>query len=83
MGTGLSPNEKGIYQTNLAQLNVDVALSDPTLSVAGEKFLAYGIKSYRCRVVWWGCHLVKGITPAPSRVRTYDITAGDYLRSSC
>lgn len=76
-GTSLSPEEE-VNDANLAQLNVDIAPSDPMLSVVGGRFYACGVKSYNREVVCWG-YLIKGSTPAPKGVKLYDITAGDYF----
>ncbi|KAL1361872.1 hypothetical protein HN51_010189 [Arachis hypogaea] len=60
------------------QGNVDLAPSDPMLSVVGGKFHACGIKSYDREVICWG-FIIKPSTPPPSGTKVFEIAAGDYF----
>lgn len=60
------------------KISVEVAPTDPMLSVVGGKFHACAIKSYDHGVVCWGYTIEKS-TPPPSSTRLYEIAAGDYF----
>ncbi|XP_025642167.1 serine/threonine-protein kinase-like protein ACR4 isoform X3 [Arachis hypogaea] len=60
------------------QGNVDLAPSDPMLSVVGGKFHACGIKSYDREVICWG-FIIKPSTPPPSGTKVFEIAGGDYF----
>lgn len=70
--------DKEISLQYSANLNVDLAPSDPMLSLVGGRFHACGIKSYDHGVVCWGYH-VESSTPPPSGVKLFEIAAGDYF----
>ncbi|CDP10055.1 unnamed protein product [Coffea canephora] len=70
--------DKEISLQYSANLNVDLAPTDPMLSVVGGRFHACGIKSYDHGVVCWGYH-VETSTPPPSGIKLFEIAAGDYF----
>uniref|UniRef100_A0A7N0TLU5 non-specific serine/threonine protein kinase n=1 Tax=Kalanchoe fedtschenkoi TaxID=63787 RepID=A0A7N0TLU5_KALFE len=61
-----------------AQGNVDIAPSDPMLSVVGGKFHACGVRSFDRGVICWG-FVVAGSMSPPHGIRVYEIAAGDYF----
>nr|KYP58443.1 Serine/threonine-protein kinase-like protein ACR4 [Cajanus cajan] len=58
--------------------NVDMAPTDPMLSVVGGKFHACGIKSYDHGVVCWGYSFKAG-TPVPRGIKVFVVSAGNYF----
>lgn len=70
--------DKEISLPYAENLSVDLAPSDPMLSVVGGKFHACGIRAYDQGVVCWG-YRVESSTPPPNNVKLYEIAAGDYF----
>ena len=70
--------EEEISVKHAGQGNVDLAPSDPMLSVVGGKFHACGIKSYDREVICWG-FVIKPSTPPPSGIKVFEIAGGDYF----
>ncbi|KAI5664067.1 hypothetical protein M9H77_23390 [Catharanthus roseus] len=70
--------DKEISMPYAGNLNVELAPSDPMLSIVGGKFHACGITSYDQGVVCWG-YRVERSTPPPNGVKLYEIAAGDYF----
>ncbi|XP_071690590.1 serine/threonine-protein kinase-like protein ACR4 [Rutidosis leptorrhynchoides] len=73
-----SEEEIAIELARQGQVNVDLAPSEPMLSVVGGRFHACGIISYNHEVVCWGFR-VDSSTQPPKDVRFYEIVAGDYF----
>lgn len=70
--------DKQISLPFAGNLNVELAPTDPLLSIVGGKFHACGIRSYDQAVVCWG-YRVESSTPPPTGVKLYEIAAGDYF----
>lgn len=70
--------EISVVVANSDQGNVDLAPSDPMISVVGGKFHACGIRSYDQGVICWGFQ-VQASTPTPKNIKVYVIAAGDYF----
>lgn len=78
-GRSLSIEEEiSVTHSGQGQGNVDLAPSEPMLSVVGGKFHSCGIKSYDHGVICWG-FFIKGSTPVPSGIKVFEIAAGDYF----
>ncbi|CAM8972473.1 unnamed protein product [Rhodiola kirilowii] len=58
--------------------SVNIAPSDPMLSIAGGKFHACGIRSYDRGVICWGFIVTGSLSPQRG-TRLYEIAAGDYF----
>ncbi|KAF7805352.1 serine/threonine-protein kinase-like protein ACR4 [Senna tora] len=70
--------EEEISVKHSGEGNVDLAPSEPMLSVVGGRFHACGIKTYDRGVICWG-FVIKGSTPVPNGIKVFEIAAGNYF----